>query len=107
MAGSQKYVRRQVTADDIELNEHAMQWFETLPFHVRPNDLAVRFPRIVNAIAAQWYDPWRCCAYLDSLLIDDRGGRQGFPFGIILEISDLRSYRESDGRRPLPPPSCR
>lgn len=103
MPGPQKYVRRPVEPDDFELNQRAIQWFEALPFYVRPNELAVRFPRIVNAIASCWYHPVRCRVYLDSLLMDNRGGRRGFPFEIILEISNLRSFRETGGHIPPPP----
>jgi len=33
--------------------------------------------------------------YLDDLLIDRRGGRQGFPFDVALEIAGLKDYYET------------
>jgi hypothetical protein len=50
-----------------------------LPYAVRPIELASRFPRIANSIAELWRRVARCEEYLDSLLVDHRGDRTGFP----------------------------
>ena len=67
-------------------------WMNELPYTVRPTELAQRFPRIANSIAELWPRVGRCEQYLDSLLVDQRGDRKGFPMAIALEIASLRSY---------------
>lgn len=64
-----------------------------------PRELDAKFPRIVENIAQLWGSPG-LAAYLSSLLIDDRGNRQGFPQAIAREIFVLsNSYDEIVGLR--------
>lgn len=50
--------------------------------------IGVRFPHISERIRLLWgYAD--CVAYLESLLVDDRGGRQGFPKDIFMMITEL------------------
>jgi hypothetical protein len=68
------------------------RWMEHLPHDVRPLALATRYPRIVNLVARQWSDRGACPAFFEELLIDRRGGRQGFPADVQHDLSKLRNY---------------
>lgn len=56
-----------------------LQWADRLPPSVKPDALLRSFPRIANQIAASWRDPIALNRYFESLLADERGGREGFP----------------------------
>jgi hypothetical protein len=57
------------------------------------------FPRIADKIAETW--PRADCArYIDSLLVDTRGGRQGFPPEVVSELFLLHALL--DDHRPSP-----
>ena len=70
----------------------ARKWMNSIPVDYRPQALPIRFPRIVNLIAASWDNPKECTAYISSLLHDQRGGRKGFPAEVIQDLQDLRVY---------------
>jgi hypothetical protein len=72
-----------------------IKWLAGLPAEVRPTSLPTQFVRIANALARVWPDHHRSLEYLDDLLIDRRGGRQGFPFEVALEIAGLKDYYET------------
>jgi hypothetical protein len=74
------------------LLDATVAWMNALPYTVRPTELAQRFPRIANSIAELWPRADRCEPYLDSLMVDQRGDRKGFPMSIALEVASLRSY---------------
>ena len=76
------------------LNEHAVALLQILPPHIRLVALRGGFPRIVNQLAAVWDDPRAFDNYVDSLLIDKRGKRQGFPFPVVAELTELRTYHQ-------------
>lgn len=84
------------------LNDEARQWLAAVPEKVRPILLSDRYPRIVNNLSKVWEKTLACHDYLDSLILDDRGGRQGFPPDVMLELFQLKSYLEEF--RPLPKP---
>ena len=67
-------------------------WIAELPAAVRPIALARTFPRIANNIAQLWRRVARCEEYLDSLLVDLRGNRSGFPADVAQELTALRGY---------------
>jgi hypothetical protein len=60
--------------------------------------LVRQFPRIANVVARAWNDATEIQAVLDDLLIDRRGGRQGFPLDVTEELLVLRDYYQ--GRYP-------
>jgi hypothetical protein len=68
------------------------RWIASLPANVRPFACARRFPRIANSIADLWRRVPQCEAYLDSLVIDQRGNRTGFPPDVAKELRALRSH---------------
>ena len=67
-------------------------WLASLPQDVRPVELARQFPRIANRLRHLWKQVARCEEYLDSLLVDRRGTRKGFPSKISEELEALREY---------------
>jgi hypothetical protein len=70
----------------------AFKWIARLPQEVRPLNLLRQYPRIANNLALHWPDAnaFRHCLY--DLLIDKRGGRQGFPQPVLQDLLQLREY---------------
>jgi hypothetical protein len=69
-----------------------LEWVASLPTEVRPLVLLHRFPRIANRLAQSWSDNAALSEYFNELLIDRRGGRQGFPPDVRHELSSLREF---------------
>jgi hypothetical protein len=67
-------------------------WMAELPPAVRPITLARKFPRIANSIADLWRRVARCEEYLDTLVVDLRGDRSGFPPAVAQELAALHGY---------------
>ena len=78
--------------NDNVLLDTTLTWMARLPKDVRPMVLAARYPRIANNIANLWRRVARCEEYLDSLVVDRRGGRTGFPPDVAQELSNLRRF---------------
>lgn len=85
-------VRRDVDPKDAYLRERTFKWMATLPASIRPMATARQYPRIANRIAGLWPKCEFTRLYLQSLLIDRRGGRKGFPGAIRHEIEVLQQY---------------
>ena len=77
-------------AENVELSADADSYFRTLPGSDSPQALATGYPRIANTIVELREDRAKLAAYFDSLLNDTRGGRQGFPFAVLMELQNLR-----------------
>ncbi|WP_354682361.1 hypothetical protein [Cupriavidus necator] len=92
MTQDPEFQRKSPTDHDLTLRDEAIRWMAELPEKVRPIELGRQFPRIVNTIAAKWFDAVDCRRYLNNLQFDDRGGRHGFSFEIVQEISMLRQH---------------
>jgi hypothetical protein len=88
---------------DEQLSEAAALLLETIPPPVAPTQLAAEFPRIANRIAGLWKIPRQMDPYLDSLIMDKRGGRKGFPAPIAWELLRLKDYYQTVVY-PLPKP---
>jgi hypothetical protein len=67
-------------------------WMQQLPQRVVPRRLASRYARIANRLARLWDTPAACRAYLDSLLLDGRGGRRGFAPEVVNELHVLSDH---------------
>ena len=74
------------------LSAEAEAWFIGLPEAVRPLQLSESFPCVCNRLAECWSCPESVLPFLDDLLTDKRGGRQGFPLPIIMEITKLKEH---------------
>ena len=59
-----------------------------------PQKTEEKFPRIVEKIAVLWGSP-QLAKYFSELLFDDRGGREGFPPDIMIELFRLSNFHES------------
>jgi len=94
-AGPSGELRRPYSENDLRLSAESQALLSTLTDSVRPNQLAERFPRIVNKMATLWRRPSQMDQYFDELLIDKRGNRQGFPLGILMEIITLKEHYQT------------
>lgn len=81
--------------EDRILSLDAVDWLQSFPRDVRPYNLAQRYPRICNRMAERWKYPDLMIPYFDELLMDGRGGRQGFPMTIAMEIADLKEQYQA------------
>jgi hypothetical protein len=81
--------------DDLELNAAGEAWLASLDESARPKKLATLFPRIVNRMAALWRTPLQMDRCFEDLLTDNRGNRQGFPLGVLMELSTLKDYYQT------------
>jgi hypothetical protein len=75
-----------------ELMPETFKWLAMLPASVRPKKLPALYPRIANRIAALWTRPLQCERYLDELMLDQRGSREGFQPGVGAEIAALKVH---------------
>src|SRR5215831_3607970 len=63
-----------------------------------PHALEDRFDRILSKIDELWDRP-EIHEYFSDLIIDKRGGRQGFPEEVLADILMLRDLREAETLR--------
>jgi hypothetical protein len=89
------YLSARVAKPQDELLPQTVKWMESLGDDTRPKEIPTVYPRIANALCRLWNTPKACLTYLDELLIDRRGGRTGFPGGIVLEIASLKDHYET------------
>jgi len=85
-------VRRANDANDDVLQERTFKWLATLPADVRPMATARQYPRVVNRIDDLWAQCEYTRLYFQSLLIDRRKGRKGFPPEVRRELEVLQHY---------------
>jgi len=99
---TEDWTRRRASEPASGLLRPTVVWASGLPAEVQPTTLMARFPRVANLVAVLWKDPdsWR--RYVDDLLVDKRGNRQGFPLDVLREIFELRGYYDE-----LHPPTLR
>ena len=87
-----KHVAQRTVQERAVLHDATTLWISELPVTVRPLALARKFPRIANSIAELWRRVARCEEYLDTLVVDQRGDRSGFPPDVAQELTALRNY---------------
>ena len=94
VAGDDDWVskRRPRVATDRALTGKALDWLMALPPTLRPEELGLAFPRIVNALSQVWDDPEQFQVALEGLLFDGREGRQGFPPAVHAELLALHEW---------------
>ena len=94
--GSRTYgsVRRKTTAESPRMNERLAHYLSAAgDFY--PHLLQEQFPRIVEQIVSVWPYADKAIALFEDLLIDKRGGRQGFDPDVAREIFQLRVVYEN------------
>jgi hypothetical protein len=69
-----------------------LRWLAHIPVQTRPIQLTRKYPRIANRLAELWRDPAQCAFFIETLRVDRRGARQGFPPEVELEIEALLRY---------------
>jgi tankyrase len=83
----------------IRLQDEQMKYWRFEPLGDNyPHALENRFDRILGRIDALW-DKAEIGDYFTDLIIDKRGGRQGFPKAVLDEILMLRDFREAETLR--------
>jgi hypothetical protein len=87
-----EWTKRRMSEPANGLLKPTFAWAATLPTDIQPRTLLYRFPRIANLIAAMWQDSNSLRRYVDDLLVDKRGNRQGFPVDVLRELFQLRAY---------------
>lgn len=75
------------------LNSIGQAFYDRLPPEHRPERTMARFPHVINQLAAAWGRPRAFDTLMDDLLLAE-GQRQGFPFDVVMELSDLRELHE-------------
>lgn len=88
-------LRHPLERDDLELSTAGQALLTSLDESARPTKLAASFPRIVNRMAKLWRTPLQMDRCFEDLLTDSRGNRQGFPLGVLMELSTLKDYYHS------------
>src|SRR5215475_14413851 len=91
-APDEDWTKRRNTQPANGLLKPTFAWASTLPVEAQPRSLMYKFPRITNLLAAMWPDPNSFRRYMDDLLVDKRGNRQGFPVDVLKEFFELRAY---------------
>lgn len=91
-AAAPAYIRQPLPQPDSAAVEH---WLTEIPPHILPRRTAEQFRHVVNEIVRLWKSPRQLDRYFDSLLVDHRGGRQGFPFAVALEIAKLQDHYQT------------
>lgn len=71
------------------LKPEAESFYKALPPADYPGKLIATYPRIANRIVALLGDKASLARYFEGLLADERGTRQGFDFGTLVEIQNL------------------
>ena len=79
-------------ADCPNVSKEAKELLARLGERVPLDEVARQFPHIVNQLAQVWTKPAEAHQFLDSLLFDERAGRQGFPLAVFAQLARLRSY---------------
>jgi len=86
-------LRRPERHCDSALTGTSRRWLRQLPPRRRPLRLCEAHPRVVNRIAWCWADALLREQVLDDLLVDRRGGRQGFAPTMVRELQRLREFQ--------------
>lgn len=92
-----EHLQRMEYEEDKQVSQQGMKWLLSLERDYFPIELARHYPRIINRLAHTWDIPGEGVKYLDSLLLDDRGDREGFPMSVLRELIALREYYNTLG----------
>lgn len=84
-----------------------LRWASNFPDELRPRCLLSQFPRIANMLARAWHNEHEREDYLDSLLVDRRAHRRGFPPEVqneLLMLRDIATARAGQSATEAPGP---
>jgi hypothetical protein len=84
--------RRALTEAERRISRASTQWVLALPREIRPMELMRRYSRIANLLCDTWEDAESALHLLEDLVLDRRGGRQGFPRAVAVELQALRDH---------------
>ena len=101
-SANEDWTKRRASQPASGLLRPTIAWASALPAEVQPTTLMAEYPRVANLVAVLWKDPESLRRYVDDLLVDRRGNRQGFPVDVLREIFALRDYYDE-----LHPPTLR
>lgn len=76
--------------EPIQMMPETEAWLRAIPGLRYPQALATQFPRIANALAQVRHDPQALRERFHELTHDQRGGRRGFPFDVMMDLLALR-----------------
>lgn len=85
-------IRKPVKLEALTITPALIEWLRGLPASVRPRNLILKFPRVANKLAHAAERPKVVDRLLNEYMLDDRGGRKGFPFDVLQELANLREY---------------
>ncbi len=74
------------------LSADALKWMAQLPEEIQPRKTAEKYARVVNRLAETAAVPIKLNHLLLTYLIDNRGGRKGFPPDVRTELFELQKY---------------
>ena len=86
--------RSPLSSHDATLSFGAQEWVRGLPVNLRPLELCSAYPRVANRIALCWDDLALVDSVFNELLLDRRGGREGFPAKVAAELMRLHALHE-------------
>lgn len=84
---------------EMKLLPSTSAWIQALPLEFRPLALAKKYPRIANELSQLWNFRAKFKAKIFSYMIDDRGGRQGFPPDVLLDLTNLKTHYDNIGAK--------
>lgn len=87
-------MRRPEDPRENRVRSSTIKWARTIPSALRPRALVIQFPRLANTLADVWCQPKVFYMLLCQLMVDDRGGRKGFPLEVRRDLAKLRIYFE-------------
>lgn len=88
-ADAWKFKREGPRELDRQLTSLAVGWASAMPLEDRPLQLCRQYPRVANRLALTWQDGVLTKRVLESLTLDKRGGRRGFPKEVAAELAKL------------------
>lgn len=83
------------------LEPRSIRLLDRLPTEMRLLGLRRSFPHVINEIALHWNSPDDMQRTMQSLLIDERGSREGFPADVRQELAELANYYFTEVRPEL------
>lgn len=79
----------------LKLSPDAQRILATLPPAVTLRRSCAQYPQAVEKLLRHWSSPADFRRAIDSMVLDTRGGRRGFPFDIVSEFGSLREHYDT------------